>query len=174
MAATRQRPAWCGPGRLRVAAYVGALAWLALAGRLIQVQGILGEVYAERAHAQYVRHIDLSASRGSILDRRGTELAIDVAATSFYAHPARVLEPERAAAYFAPLSRQSTEGLYRQLSGDRSFVYLARQVVESELADLPAADFAGVFSHAETRRFYPLGALAGQFIGHTNIDNEGR
>ena len=174
MAVTRQRPEWCGPGRLRVAAYIGVLAWLALAGRLIQVQGFLGDVYAERAHAQYVRQIDLSASRGSILDRRGTELAIDVAATSFYAHPARVLEPERAAAYFAPLSRQSTEGLYRQLSGDRSFVYLARQVVESELADLPAADFAGVFSHVETRRFYPLGSLAGQFIGHTNIDNEGR
>jgi cell division protein FtsI/penicillin-binding protein 2 len=165
---------WCGPGRLRVVAYFGALAWLALAGRLVQVQGLLGDAYAARARAQYVRQIELVASRGSILDRRGTELATDVAATSFYAHPARVVEPERTAAYFAPLSRQSVAALYEQLSSKRSFVYLARQVADVELVNRPAADFAGVFSHAETRRFYPLGPLAGQLLGHTNIDNEGR
>ncbi len=174
MGAKRQPPPWCGPSRLRIAAYMGVFAWLALAGRLIQVQGILGDAYAEKARAQYVRHIELRASRGSILDRRGTELATDIATTSFYAHPARVVEPERIAAYFAPLSGQSAAALYGQLSSKRSFVYLARQVVDGDLADLPPAGFAGVFSHAETRRFYPLGSLAGQFLGHTNIDNEGR
>ena len=37
-----------------------------------------------------------------------------------------------------------------------------------------ADSFAGVYSHGATRRFYPLGSLAGQLLGHTNIDNEGR
>jgi len=174
MPVKRQSLPWCGPSRLRVAVYLGALAWLALAGRLVQVQVVLGDAYAERARAQYVRHIELRASRGSILDRRGTELATDVAATSFYAHPARVVEPERAAAYFAPLSGQSVAALSEQLSSKRPFVYLARQVTDFELDKLPAVDFAGIFSHVEPRRSYPLGPLAGQLLGHTNIDNEGR
>ena len=60
-----------------------------------------------------------------------------------------------------------------ELSGALFFVYLARQV-DAAAVDARADSFAGVCSHGATRRFYPLGSLAGQLLGHTNIDNEGR
>ena len=90
--------------------------------------GFLGEAYAERAYGQYVRQTSLSAKRGSLLDRRGTEMATDVKARSFYARPEHVQDPEAVANFFARLNGVNSEKIVGQLSGERSFVYLARQV----------------------------------------------
>ncbi len=96
-----KKEAWCGPRRLRWAAWGGLLLWGVLIARLVQVQGVLGEAYAERAYGQYVRQTELSARRGSLLDRRGTELAADIRARSFYARPERVEDPQGVADFFA-------------------------------------------------------------------------
>ena len=83
--------------------------------------------------------------------------------------PDQIEDPKRVAAYFASLSGKRAEFIERQLRGDKPFVYLARQIVD---ADVGAVSYAGVFQEPETRRHYPLGPLAGQLIGHTNIDNQ--
>ena len=160
-----------GMGRLRWVVVLGALAWLGLSVRLVQIQLFRHEAYSAEARKQYLDRRTLKASRGQIVDRRGNNLAVDVQATSFYAHPAQVEEPKRVAAHFAPLSDNRTEFIERQLRGDKQFVYLARQVVDADVGEVA---YAGVFQHPETRRQYPLGPLAGQLIGHTNIDNIGR
>lgn len=173
MRESRRKDAWCGPRRLRIASWLGLILWVMVIVRLVQVQGFLGEAYAERAYGQYVRQTSLSAKRGSLLDRRGTEMAVDVKARSFYARPERVQDPQAIASFFARLNGFNSEKIVGQLSGERSFVYLARQV-DASAVDAEADSFAGVYSHSATRRFYPLGSLAGQLLGHTNIDNEGR
>ena len=160
-----------GISRLRWIVILGAVAWVGLSARLIQIQIFRHEAYSAEAHAQYLERRTLKASRGQVVDRRGNNLAIDVQATSFYAYPAQVEEPKRVAAHFASLSDKRAESIERQLRGGKQFIYLARQVVG---ADVGAVAFVGVFQHPETRRQYPLGPLAGQLIGHTNIDNSGR
>jgi len=170
---SRRKDVWCGPRRLRITSWLGLILWSMVIARLVQIQGFLGEAYAERAYGQYVRQTSLSAKRGSLLDRRGTEMAADVKARSFYARPERVQDPQAIASFFARLNGFNSEKIVGQLSGDRSFVYLARQV-DASAVDAQADSFAGVYSHSATRRFYPLGSLAGQLLGHTNIDNEGR
>ena len=173
MRESRRKDAWCGPRRLRIASWLGLILWAMVIARLVQIQGFLGEAYAERAYGQYVRQTSLSAKRGSLLDRRGTEMAADVKARSFYARPERVQDPQAIASFFARLNGFNSEKIVGQLSGERSFVYLARQV-DASAVDAQADSFTGVYSHSATRRFYPLGSLAGQLLGHTNIDNEGR
>lgn len=169
----RRQATWCGPQRLRIAACFGLLFWSVLAGRLVQVQGVLGAAYAERAHDQYVRRTALEARRGSLLDRRGTEMATDVEARSFYARPDRVEDPQGVAQFFARLSGGNAKALAEQLRSERPFIYLVRQI-DGDRLGAPADSFAGVYSHSATRRFYPLGSLAGQLLGHTDIDNRGR
>lgn len=165
----RPRVQHSGINRLRWVAVLGALAWVGLSVRLVQIQIFRHEAYSAKAHEQYQDHLVLKASRGRVVDRRGNNLAVDVQATSFYAHPAQIENPQRVAAHFAPLSDKRAEFVERQLRGDKQFVYLARQVVDAgEVA------YAGVFQHPEIRRQYPLGPLAGQLIGHTDIDNSGR
>ena len=143
---------------------------MGLSARLVQIQIFRHEAYSAEARAQYLERRTLKASRGRVVDRRGNNLAVDVQATSFYANPEQVEEPKRVAAHFAPLSDKRAESIERQLRGDKQFIYLARQVVDANVGEVA---YAGVFQHPETRRQYPLGPLAGQLIGHTNIDNIG-
>ena len=160
-----------GINRLRWIAVLGAVAWLGLSVRLVQIQIFRHEAYSAEALEQYQKRVELKASRGRIVDRRGNNLAADVPATSFYAHPEQIEDPKGVAAHFASLSGKRVESIERQLRGDKPFVYLARQVVDAEAGGV---SYAGVFQVPETRRHYPLGPLAGQLIGHTNIDNSGR
>jgi cell division protein FtsI (penicillin-binding protein 3) len=152
----------------------GAVFWLVLVGRLVQVQGLQHSEYVVRAKEQYERRVELKASRGSIFDRRGRELAVDIQAVSFAADPMLVDRPEEVAHHFAAFGRQKPEFLARQLKSPRRFVYLARRLGEEDLARARSQRFRGVSEYLETKRHYPYGNVGGQLLGHTDIDNRGR
>ncbi|MDP6701640.1 MAG: hypothetical protein QGH25_18460, partial [Candidatus Latescibacteria bacterium] len=137
-----------GTARLRWVAICGVLAWAALTGRLVQVQVYQHDEYSVLTREQYQRRVELKASRGRVLDRRGHDLAVDVAATSVFAYPDQVAEPGRVAARFAALGPGRDAQVERQLRGGKPFVYLARQVADADLARIGKLDFAGVFKHA--------------------------
>jgi cell division protein FtsI (penicillin-binding protein 3) len=162
----RQRLRWVMAG--------GAVFWLVLVGRLVQVQGLQHADYAARAKDQYERRVELKASRGSIFDRRGRELAMDIETVSFAGDPMFVDQPEQVARHFVEFSKQDPESLVQQLKSSRRFVYLARQLPKDDLARARSQLFSGVSEYPETQRHYPYGNLAGQLLGHTNIDNVGR
>jgi cell division protein FtsI/penicillin-binding protein 2 len=152
----------------------GAAFWLVLIVRLVQVQGLQHAEYALRAKEQHLRRIELKATRGGILDRNGRELAMDIQAVTFYANPSMVERPEEVAKYFASVGSQSFKTLVGQLNSSRRFVYLARQVAEENLQEqVRSQNFSGVFEYPETKRYYPYGSLAGQLLGHTDIDHNG-
>ena len=152
----------------------GAAFWLVLIVRLVQVQGLQHVEYALRAKEQHLRRIELKATRGGILDRNGRELAMDIQAVTFYANPLMVDRPEKVAQYFATIGSQSLETLAGQLNSSRRFVYLARQVADETLQEqVRSQNFSGVFEYPETKRYYPYGSLAGQLLGHTDIDHNG-
>ncbi len=152
----------------------GAAFWLVLIVRLVQVQGLQHVEYALRAKEQHLRRIELKATRGGILDRNGRELAMDIQAVTFFANPSMVERPEEVANYFASIGSQSLETLAGQLNSSRRFVYLARQVAEETLQEqVRSQNFSGVFEYPETKRYYPYGSLAGQLLGHADIDHKG-
>ena len=163
-------------GRLRLAAFAGAVLWLVLTGRLVQVQGWQHELYASRAKDQQESWIDISASRGRVLDRAGRELALDLPATSYYCRPAALEQPREVAAYFSGMDGRDGATLQRRLtdSASHSFVYLARQVGDEAVARTRDRGFEGVLEQSETARYYPLRQLAGQLLGFTDVDNSGR
>ncbi len=170
--AARERPAF---RRLQWAAAGGALFWLVLAGRLIQVQGFRHAEYAAQAEQQHVRLVELKAKRGSVLDRRGEEMALDMQTATFYADPAFVERPDAVASHFARFGKdpEALAALRRQLRSSRRFVYLARQLDEAGAALARQQRFSGVYEFSETKRYCPSGSLAAQLIGYTDIDNQG-
>jgi len=143
-----------------------------LAARLIQVQGFHHAEYAQQAHAQQERWIEVEPRRGSILDRRGRQLAVDVQSASFYCDPADLGERDVVAKYFADVA--GTADLEERLRSSRSFVYLARQVRSPQLEAIRDSEFTGVTERAGWSRYYPFGGLAGQILGFTDVDNIGR
>ena len=106
------------------------LAWfVALAARALYLQGLHDDFLHQKGESRYARVIELSATRGMIVDRNKEPLAISTPVESVAASPADIqLDAEQAAA-LARLLKTSTEDLQRKLADTRrEFVYLRRQL----------------------------------------------
>jgi cell division protein FtsI (penicillin-binding protein 3) len=138
----------------------------------------LGTVRADslksRAATQQVEQLTVPATRGTITDRRGVELAVSEEATTVYANPRLIKDPQRVAARLAPLIGRDPGQLLPLLSDRKmGFVYLRRKM-DPTLADkISRMRIEGIGTVSEPRRTYPQGALAGQLIGAVGTDNTG-
>jgi penicillin-binding protein 2 len=75
---------------------VAAVLFLALGGRLFQLQVVNGEVYARRAAAARTAEVPIEAPRGLIFDRDGRPLAVNVPSWTVSIRPADLPDASRA------------------------------------------------------------------------------
>lgn len=149
------------------------LAFGIVLARAVWLQGVKGSSYASQASLQQSETIEVPALRGTVLDRRGRELAVSEEAVSVYATPYQVKDPPHAAELLAPVLDMDEDDVLEALTVESGFSYLARKV------DLPTArrverlNLAGIGELPDTRRTYPQGELAAQVIGAVGTDNEG-
>jgi len=128
----------------------------------------------DRAATQQVEDIDVSARRGTITDRHGTELAVSEDAVTVFANPYLIDDPVRVAARVAPLLGEPEEELAKTLSKrGTGFIYLRRKLDPDRGAKIAALGIEGIDTVIEPKRIYPQGSLAGQLIGTVGTDNLG-
>ncbi|MEO7804466.1 MAG: penicillin-binding protein 2, partial [Actinomycetota bacterium] len=144
-----------------------------LLARLVFVQAIDSARYHALAANQRERRIILAPQRGSIFDRDGSELAMSLEMKSIYANPRFIADPAGAAAQLAPVLGMDVAVLIAKLSRSNGFVYLARKVDPGVAEKVAALGIPGVESVAESKRFYPAGALGAQVLGFVGADNAG-
>jgi cell division protein FtsI (penicillin-binding protein 3) len=142
--------------------------------RAAWVQAVRGGALSADAQGQQIESVVVPAQRGTILDRRGKELAVSEDAATVFATPYQVKDPEAAAHKLAPILDLPEQEILKTLADRESgFAYLARKV------DLPTADrvrelkIHGIDLIPDSRRVYPQGELASQVIGTVGIDNQG-
>jgi cell division protein FtsI (penicillin-binding protein 3) len=142
--------------------------------KAVWVQAVHGGSLSADAHGQQTETVVVPGARGTILDRKGKELAVSEDAATVFATPYQVKDPAAAARKLAPILDLPEQGILEQLADRESgFTYLARKV------DLPTADrvgklkLAGIGMVPDSRRVYPQGELAAQVIGSVGIDNQG-
>jgi cell division protein FtsI (penicillin-binding protein 3) len=166
----------------RMRLIVLAVAVLGMAGavgaRLCQLQIQRCDGFRARAQEQHQRRIVVQATRGAIVDRHGTELAISVETQSLFAHPWRVEEPERAADLLAPVIGVSRAKLLEKLRSDKSFVYLSRfldaeKAEEVRTLELPLGENLPFGFDREPKRVYPRGRAGVHVVGYATIDGDG-
>lgn len=164
-----------GPSRRRAGVLLGLLliSLLGLGLRLGYVQGVRSDEFADIAERQRLRTLDLPATRGSMYDREGRELAISVPARTVYANPRQVQDPEGTARVLAPILGMPAAKLAERLHQERGFVYLARRVDVETAARIDALELVGVGLLDEPRRVYPGGELAANVLGFVGTDGEG-
>jgi cell division protein FtsI/penicillin-binding protein 2 len=157
--------------RQRAVSWAGVAFAAAIAVKLVIVQYVARDVYAAKAESQQVKETAVVAERGRILDRNHRVLATSLEGQSFFVNNISDRDTLKAIAVrFSRRAGESEAQILERLRGGRSFVWLARQVVGGpDPEDLPQA----VGRVVEMRRTYPLGEVAGQLIGYTNIDNVG-
>jgi cell division protein FtsI (penicillin-binding protein 3) len=165
-------PMW----RSKLVVFLLFLAFIALIARAFWIQGPGNAFYQKQGESRYQRTIELPATRGKILDRNGLVLATSLPVRAIWAIPESVPEDLNAAKLDAAanLLQMNVKELRAKLSGDKSFVYVKRQV-PADIADkVMALDIPGLYQRDEYKRFYPEGEITAHLVGFTNVEDEGQ
>ncbi len=151
------------------------LAFTLLAGRAVYLQGLNNDFLQAKGESRYSRAIEISATRGIIVDRNNEPLAISTPVESVAASPADIdITPEQSKKLARLLQIDATD-LARKLEDTRrDFVYLKRQLPPEHAAKIVELNIPGVFLQREYRRYYPAGDVMAHIIGFTNVDDKGQ
>ena len=160
--------------RIRLLLVIFVLAFAGTFGRAVWLQAVNAQPLDRMAKGQHDVTVEVPAGRGSIVDRKGVELAIGQQAITVYANPKTVADPRATAIAAGRALRIDPDKLYGKLA-DRSkgFVYLARKADPRRAEALKALDLTGLGFYAEERRVYPLGGVGAHVLGYAGIDNRG-
>ena len=114
--------------RLRLLLMFLIAGFAVLLGRAAWLQGVQAGSLSSLAAKQHRAKVVLPASRGTIFDRTGVQLAIGEQATTVYADPRQVRDPRAVAAAAGRTLGVDANALFDQLSNRKaSFVYVARK-----------------------------------------------
>lgn len=153
-----------------------AIAALALFWRAVDLQLLDDGFLAGQGDARHLRVAKLSAHRGAIVDRNGDPLAVSTPVDSVWVNPGEFAAATDRIAELAQLTGLKQSWLERRLSSNvgREFVYLRRHMDPDAANAVMDAEFPGIYTQREYRRYYPAGEVVGHVIGFTDIDDNGQ
>ena len=161
-----------GRTRLLVAGFVFALAFLAIGLRLVELGALHPAEEPQVADSETAE--PFNAGRADIVDRNGVVLATTLPTQSLYADPHQVRNVEETAVALAGvLPELSPDELVSQLSLDRSFVWIKRDLTPRQQYEVNRLGLPGLHFQREMDRVYPLGPLTAQIVGFTDVDGNG-
>ncbi len=146
----------------------------ALVVRSFYLQGVNKDFLIGKGESRYERVIEISATRGRILDRHGDVLAMSTPVKSVWAIPEDARLTPAQTRELAVFLEMDARELGRKLAGARDFVYLKRQIapdVATQIADLK---LPGVHFQNEFRRYYPTGEVTSHMLGFTGAQDIGQ
>ena len=146
---------------------------LAVVGKLFYVQILNHDVYRSQAQRQSTNVVALPAVRGNIEDRNGEMLTSNIIHYSFAADPQVVENPDSLVNLFARIFHRPAAYYRKQLTADRSFVWLERYVSRRRCEEILAFQPRGLIVRREVRRRYPYGHIIAPLVGFTDVDGKG-
>lgn len=119
----------------------------------------------------------LKATRGTIFDRNGAELAISIPSSTVTANPKLVVDPVGTVSTLTALlglSQEKQQSLLQTFEAkDKSFVYVTRQVDTDLGSAVDALKLSGIDVIEEDKRTLPAGEVGRSVIGRTDPDGVG-
>jgi cell division protein FtsI (penicillin-binding protein 3) len=149
------------------------LLFLVVVGRAFWLQGVQGSSLASQAMSQQSETIVVPGLRGSLLDRRGNELAASEDAATIYATPYQVKNPPAAAKKLAKILDLDPADVLADLTEESGFSYIAQKIPLEQAARIKRLNLEGIGELPDSRRTYPQGEMAGQVIGSVGSENQG-
>jgi cell division protein FtsI (penicillin-binding protein 3) len=167
---TMARRVW----RLRVATSLMILFFLLLGVRLFQLQIIEGQKYSQKARKQQTRKVPLESRRGSILDRNGFELAVDLPKLyTLGVHPGQIVHENTLCQELAGFTGRPYTHYKNRLQTPSKFVYLEWRLTPPQAERLSSLEIGGLSLKKSTGRFYPFHRATSQLLGYTDVDGRG-
>ncbi len=160
--------------RIRLLLAVLALAFAVTFGRAFWLQVVRAPRLERLAAQQHHETVTTPAGRGTIYDRMGAPLAIGEEATTVYADPRQIRNPQRVAVEAGHALGIDPNRIYPQLlDKKKSFVYVERKADPERAAALERRGLAGLDFYPEERRSYPQHGVGSQVLGYAGVDNTG-
>jgi cell division protein FtsI (penicillin-binding protein 3) len=162
-------------GRVGVLSLILGGLFAAIAARLVMLTVVEGVRLRSLARTEHTESVELNASRGPIVDRHGTALALSAESRSVYARPGALLRATSGAqrSDLARLLGLKPDKLEARLATRAHFVWLARQIEPDVARAVEALNLPGVGAVREFKRFYPERSLAAAVVGMTGLDGQG-
>lgn len=162
------------PWRARALFFVMQAGFFMLLGRGVYLQCIHNTFLQKKGNERYGRVLEVSAHRGSILDRNGDALAVSTPVEAVWACPAKVDATPHQLHELAQVLEMSVREIRSRIADkDREFVYLKRQLPPYQAEQVVHLGIPGVSLRREYRRYYPDGNVAAQLLGFTDVDDKG-
>jgi len=138
--------------------------------RSYQLQ-ILGNAKLNRlAKSQYKTNYTVSPRRGTIYDRNGNVLALDIQVASIGIHPHQIYNKEKVKKNLLNYINISEKDLERKFSSKKKFEWVKRRIKLKSGESIEKLRLKGVQVAREFRRYYPNKDLAGQLLGAVGYD----
>jgi len=150
-----------------------ALILTVFVGRLVELQAFRGSALASEATNQRLKEISLPATRGAITDAAGNPLAVTVQAYNVTADQTLIADPVAAATAMAPILAVDPAALAARLTGDRRFVYVAKNITPENWQRIADLGLPGILKEGTSKRVYPAGDLAASLVGFVGADGKG-
>ncbi len=133
------------------------LCFLVIVGRAFWLQGVQGAQLASEAIYQQTETVTAPGLRGSLLDRRGNELATSEDAATIFATPYQVKNPARAAERLAPILDLDKSEVLESLTADSGFSYVAHKVSLEAAGRVERLELEGIDAAARQPPHLPAG-----------------
>ncbi|GJL53770.1 MAG: penicillin-binding protein [Nitrospirales bacterium] len=141
--------------------------------RLFFLQVIQANEGALQAHGQHFENVEVTGSRGLIVDRNGSTYAINVKVPSVYAQSADLHDRGHVARALAPILDMSVSSLERKLQKKKTRIQLKRKLTDEEAKSVQALALPGITVTMESHRFYPKGTALAHLLGIAGKDSQG-
>ena len=141
--------------------------------RLVTLQVLQAAELTEKAGRQHQKTVSLEGARGTIVDRNGKVLAMNLEVPSVFGVPTDVDSPTKTARALSPVLHVRANELEQKLRQDRRFVWLARKLDPEQGRLLERTRIEGIGVVMEGRRFYPKGPLLSHLLGFAGMDGQG-
>ncbi len=126
----------------------------------------------EKAQQQHIKVEDIQVRRGTIFDRKGRELALNLERESLYCDPEALTADKEDIKKLASLVNKEPRRILAKIPDEGRFVWIKRKLAP-EIADkVRDLDIEGLGFVTEAKRVYPKGELASHIIGFVGIDNQ--
>ena len=144
--------------------------------KLADLQLIHRDFYTSKAEDLWQRDFDAAGLRGSILDRNGNVLAIDMPSTSVIAVPSQIENLEETISVLSDILKKDEESLRAQLTKKVSSSKIlpeGKLIDADQAARIESAQLPGIVLVQDSLRTYPKGSYLAQVLGFTGSDNQG-
>ncbi len=149
------------------------LLWALLAVRIGIIQLYDHDQWHEIAQKQRKKTVTVKGVRGGIYDRKGIQLAMNIESVSYGIRSENIKNIDETIDKLSDATGISGTRLRKIITSKEGFQWLVRQPKSSVIKKLDAANFGCIERKPELKRYYPLGKIAAQVIGYTDIDGTG-